>query len=60
MMAIMGDSNGGAGSAADGVPALFNTWLQTSLQQRYDRLLEEPVPEEILDLMRRAADSPPD
>lgn len=60
MMPILGDSNCGAEPDANSAFALFDTWLQTSLQQRYDRTLDEPVPEELLDLVPRPADSPQD
>ncbi len=56
MMAISGDSSGRAGPIADDTLALFDTWLQTSLQQRYDRTLDEPVPPEILDLVQCPTD----
>ena len=30
---------------------LFEAWLQTDLQRLYDKLLDEPVPEELLKLV---------
>ena len=60
MMVIDGDPAGGGTPRAGSDPALFDTWLQTSLQQRYDRALDEPVPEEMLDLVRQTSDHPPE
>ncbi|WP_439596928.1 hypothetical protein [Falsiroseomonas sp.] len=33
-------------------PAAFERWLQVELTRRYDQALAEPVPEELLRLLR--------
>ncbi|MBU8538510.1 hypothetical protein [Falsiroseomonas tokyonensis] len=33
-------------------PAAFNRWLQEELARRYDKALAEPVPEDLLRLVR--------
>ena len=37
--------------ALHGAPVLFDVWLQTDLQRLYDKMLMEPVPEELLRLI---------
>lgn len=40
--------------ASGNTVSLFEIWLQTDLQRRYDRALAEPVPEELLQLICQA------
>ncbi len=40
--------------------ALFEVWLQTDLQRLYDRMLVEPVPEELLLLVLPVRDTESD
>ena len=37
--------------ASPGASVLFDVWLQTDLQRLYDKMLMEPVPEELLRLV---------
>ena len=37
--------------AFQGTSPLFEAWLQSDLQRLYDRMLVEPVPEELLQLV---------
>ncbi len=37
--------------AYHGASVLFDVWLQTDLQRLYDKMLIEPVPEELLRLV---------
>lgn len=39
---------------------LFDVWLQTTLQRRYDDALSEPVPDDLLDLVPQPTDKLPD
>lgn len=36
---------------------LFDMWLQTTLQRRYDDALTEPLPEDLLDLVPQPTDT---
>jgi hypothetical protein len=38
-------------SASECAALLFETWLQIGLQRLYDRTLEEPVPDDLLQLI---------
>lgn len=37
-------------------PRLFDVWLQTSLRRLYDESLDQPVPEQLLDLLPEVED----
>lgn len=37
-------------------PRLFDAWLQTSLRRLYDESLDQPVPEQLLDLLPKVED----
>ncbi|QKE88721.1 hypothetical protein HN018_00420 [Lichenicola cladoniae] len=39
---------------------LFDVWLQTTLQRRYEDALSEPVPDDLLDLVPQPTDKLPD
>jgi len=49
----IGESKGGMFPFA----SLFDVWLQTTLQRRYDDALTEPLPEDLLDLVPHPMDN---
>lgn len=48
----IGESKGGIAPPAP----LFDVWLQTTLQQRYDDALTEPVPDDLLNMVPQPMD----
>ena len=53
---MMTGSNGFDGGNDAGNASLFDAWLQTRLQRLYDEALGEPLPDELLLLLRDFTD----
>lgn len=57
---MMAMAYSGIGESKGEMAPLFDVWLQTTLQRRYDDALTEPVPENLLDLVPQPMDKLPD
>ncbi len=42
---------GGNGGPAAGGDAMFNDWLETKLRSAYNSVLDEPIPDDLIDLI---------